>query len=73
MPSNSPPPALATIGLVAARLRVPVHRVEYVLRTRPSIHAKARAAGARCFDEAAIARIRHELNAIEARRGITHD
>lgn len=66
-------PRLATVGEVARRLNVPHHRIEYVLRSRPHIQPRARAGGARCFDDAAIAQIRHELNGIEARRGEPHD
>ena len=60
-------PKLATVGEVAKLLNVALHRVEYVLRSRPHIRPRATAAGARCFDDVAIARIRHELNAIDAR------
>lgn len=68
--SNSVP-QLATIGQVARILNVPVHRVEYILRTRLSIQPRARAGCARCFDEAAIALIREQLERIEQihRRG----
>ena len=61
-------PKLATIGEIARLMNVPSHRVEYILRTRPSIRPRAVAAGARCFDDDAIAQVRHELNAIDARR-----
>lgn len=61
-------PRLATVGKLALLLRVPVHRIQYVLRTRPHIRPRARAGGIRCFDDDAIAEIRHELNAIDARR-----
>ncbi len=61
-------PKLATIGEVAKLLDVPPHRIEYVLRTRPHIRPRAMAAGVRCFDDDAIAQIRHELNSIDARR-----
>ena len=63
------PPRLATIGEVARLLRVPPRRIEYVLRSRPHIRPRATAGGARCFDDDAIAQIRHELNLIDARRG----
>ncbi len=61
-------PKLATIGEVVKLLDVSPHRIEYVLRTRPHIRPRAMAAGVRCFDDGAIAQIRHELNAIAARR-----
>lgn len=62
-------PRLATVGEIAEMLRVPVRRIEYVLRTRRHIRPRATAGGCRCFDDEAIAEIRHELNAIDARRG----
>lgn len=61
-------PRLATIGEIASALDVRVHQVEYILRTRPHIRPRATAGTARCFDDAAIAAIRHEVNAIAARR-----
>lgn len=61
-------PRLATIGEVAKLLGQPLHRIEYVLRSRPHITPRATAGGARCFDDEAIAQIRHELNSIDARR-----
>lgn len=60
---------LATLGEVARLLNVPPHRIEYILRSRPHIRPRALAAGARCFDDDALAQIRHELNAIDAKRG----
>ncbi len=64
---NRSVPKLATVGEVAKLLNVPLHRVEYVLRTRPHIRPRATAGAARCYDDAAIAAMRHELNAIDAR------
>jgi DNA-binding transcriptional MerR regulator len=61
-------PRLATVGEVAKLLRVPLHRIEYILRSRPHIKPKATAGGARCFGDDAIAQIRHELNSIDARQ-----
>lgn len=51
---------LNTIGEVASRLVVPLHRVAYIVRTRkiPS----ERLGLYRVFDEAAVARIREELS-----------
>ena len=63
-----PVPKLATIGEVAKLLNVPHHRIEYVLRSRPHIRPRATAAGVRCFDDDAIAQIRHALNSADARR-----
>ena len=70
--SKPTPTKLATVGEVAKRLNVPVHRIEYVISSRPHIRARAIAGAARCFDDEAIAQIRHELAAIDARRlGVT--
>jgi DNA-binding transcriptional MerR regulator len=65
----STPPRLNTVGTIARDLRVPVHRVRYVLETRPYIRPAALAANTRLFDQHAVAQIRHALSAIEARRG----
>lgn len=65
---TSLPPVLDTSGHLAAKLDVPVHRIVYVIRTR-HIPPAAFAGRLRLFDRAAVARIRYELNAIDARRG----
>jgi hypothetical protein len=67
-------PSLLTSGRIAATLGVPLHRVQHVLATRPYIAPSARAGTLRLFDNVAVAQIRHELNAIDARRakGVTH-
>lgn len=62
-------PKLVTPGRVADTLGAPLHRVLYILRTRPHIRPSARAGTLRLFDSHGIAMIRHELNAIDARRG----
>tara|TARA_E500000318_G_C3555800_1_gene211028 strand:+ start:1346 stop:1567 length:222 start_codon:yes stop_codon:yes gene_type:complete len=59
---------LRTPGVLAADLDVPLHRVLYVLRTRTHIAPSARAGRLRLYDREAVALIRHELNAIDARR-----
>lgn len=64
-----PLPRLATIGEVARLLGQPIHRIEYLMRSRRHITPRATAGCARCFDDEAIAQIRHELNVIDARRG----
>jgi len=58
---------LITPGVIARELGVPLHRVLYVLRSR-DIEPVARAGTLRLYDNAAIARVRHELNAIDARK-----
>ncbi len=62
------PPKLVTVGVIAAELGMPVERVCRVLRARPHITPSAYAGYVRLFDNAAIAQVRHELNAIDARR-----
>lgn len=62
------PPSLITPGRIAADLRQPLHRVTHVLSTRPHIRPAALAGRIRLYRESAIAQVRHELNAIDARR-----
>jgi DNA-binding transcriptional MerR regulator len=58
-----------TVGEIARRLRVPVHAIEYIIRTR-GIEPVSRAGNARVFTEADISHIASELKRIEAdRRG----
>jgi len=64
-------PRLRTPGVIAANLGEPLHRVLYVLRTRNHIKPAARAGRLRLYDREAVAMIRHELTAIDARRGET--
>jgi hypothetical protein len=61
-------PSLLTPGRIAAELGVPLPRVLYVLGTRAHIRPAARAGTLRLFSREAIPLIRHELNAIDARR-----
>jgi hypothetical protein len=61
-------PTLITPGVIASELGVPLHRVLHVLRTRAHIKPSARAGTLRLFDRHAVAMVRHELNAIDARR-----
>jgi hypothetical protein len=61
-------PHLITPGVIAAELRVPLHRVLHVLATRAHIRPSARAGTLRLYDRRAVAMVRHELNAIDARR-----
>lgn len=58
---------LRTPGVLAADLDVPLHRVLYILQTRAHIRPSARAGRLRLYDREALALIRHELNAIDAR------
>ena len=61
-------PQLVTVGVIAAELAVSVERVCRILRARPHIRPCAYAGNIRSFDNAGIAQVRHELNAIDARR-----
>ncbi len=61
-------PRLRTAGVIAAELAVPLHRVLHVLRTRKHIQPTARAGTLRLYESQAVAQVRHELNAIDARR-----
>ena len=62
-------PSLLTPGRVAERLGVPLHRVQYVLRSRGrTIRPVARAGRLRLYNLGAVERVRRELASIEARR-----
>jgi len=62
-------PRFRTPGVLATILGEPLHRVLYVLRTRLHIRPAARAGRLRLYDRDSLALIRHELNAMDARRG----
>ena len=62
-------PSLLTPGRIAEQLGVSLPRVTYVLATRRHIQPSARAGCLRLFDRHAVSQVRHELNAIDARRG----
>jgi hypothetical protein len=70
MPSQptSPVPHLITVGVIASELGEPLHRVARILSTRPHIQPTARAGTLRLYDRRAVALVRQELNAIDARR-----
>jgi hypothetical protein len=61
-------PKLITPGVIATELDVPLHRILHVLATRQHIRPAARAGTLRLYDRRAVAMVRHELNAIDARR-----
>lgn len=61
-------PKLVTAARIAGDLGVPLHRVRHVLATRQHILPAALAGQTRLYRSAAIAQVRHELNAIDARR-----
>ena len=59
---------LLTRGRIAEKLGESVARVTYILATRPHIRPSALAGNVRLFDNQALAQVRHELHAIDARR-----
>jgi len=61
-------PRLITSGVIAAELGQPRHRVKRILTSRGDIRPAAVAGRTRLYHAATIARVRHELNAIDARR-----
>jgi hypothetical protein len=61
-------PQLRTPGVIAAELGAPLSRVLHILRTRRHIRPIGRAGTLRLYDRRAVAMVRHELNAIDARR-----
>lgn len=61
-------PKLLTPGIIANEVGAPLHRVLRVLVTRPHIRPAARAGIIRLYHRDAVALVRHELNAIDARR-----
>jgi len=58
---------LGTTGLLASELGVSIHQVLYIIKSR-EIKPAAYAGHIRLYDQEGIALIRHELNAIAARR-----
>lgn len=61
---------LLTPGRIATELAEPLHRIQYILLTRPHIRPRARAGILRLFDRQAVAMVRHELNAIDAKKSL---
>ncbi len=57
-------PVLSTVGIIARRLRMPLHRIEYVISSR-NIQPDGMAGNARVFSDAAVARIKSELQRID--------
>lgn len=57
-----------TTGRIAQQLGQPLHRIQYVLRTRPHIRPRAMAGRMRVYDEAGLAAIRAELARIDDRQ-----
>lgn len=69
MTTKQQAPTLITTGVIAHELGEPLHRILHVLKTRKEIYPAARAGTLRLYDRAAVARVRHEINAMDARRG----
>lgn len=68
MKQVSDPPRLRTPGVIAQELGEPLSRVQYILRTRHYIRPAAIAGRLRLYDLRAVAMVRHECHAIDARR-----
>ena len=62
---------LLTVGVIAHRLSVPVHRVEYAIRSR-NIRPRGRAGNARVFTEADLRRIVVSLHCTDQERDGEH-
>jgi len=71
--SDKTVPNLLTPGKIALELKMPLHRVHYILNNRKHIVPLARAGGIRLYDRKVIAQVRHELHSIDARRGCDHE
>jgi hypothetical protein len=61
-------PQLITPRRIADDVGVSINRVLHVLATRPHIQPAALAGAIRLYRENAIAMVRHEIHAIDARR-----
>lgn len=61
-------PHLPTVGEISRRTGAPVHRIEYVIRSR-DIQPAGRAGNLRVFTEADVQHIASELQRIDADRG----
>ncbi|HEY7313864.1 MAG TPA: MerR family transcriptional regulator [Gemmataceae bacterium] len=62
-----PAPTMPTVGEIARRLAEPVHRIEYILRTR-NIRPAGIAGNSRVYAEEDVERIAAELQGIDARK-----
>ncbi|MCL2640343.1 MAG: hypothetical protein FWD53_05820 [Phycisphaerales bacterium] len=62
------PPKLITPGVIAAELGTPLHRILRILATRQHIQPSARAGTLRLYSKDAVAMVRHELSAQDARK-----
>ena len=68
-------PKLVTPGVIAAEIGAPLHRVLYVLSTRPAIRPVARAGTIRVYDRMAVTQVGFQLRFMDAgrrrRRGVS--
>lgn len=64
---NPEVPSLITSGVIAAMLSDERHRVKRILATRADLRPVAVAGRTRLYRPEVVARVRHELNAIDAR------
>lgn len=67
--SSTNVPILLTPGIIARQLDEPLHRVLYVLATRPHIAPSARAGRLRLYSKENVVQISDALKAIDARFG----
>lgn len=63
-----PVPVQPTVGEIARRTGYPIHKIEYVIRSR-HIAPSGRAGNSLIYSEQAVERIASELCRIEAERG----
>ncbi len=61
-------PILTTAETIAAELGVSLRRVQRVLAARPHIRPAALAGTTLVYHRSSVAMVRHELNALDARR-----
>jgi hypothetical protein len=59
---------IVSLGEIARRLDVPIHRVEYVIRTR-SVKPTLIAGGRHFYSEGSVQRIGSEIKRIDKERG----
>lgn len=61
-------PHLITASVIAAKLGAPLHRVQHILATRRHIQVAALAGRTRLYAKVAIAQVRYQLTAMDAKR-----
>jgi len=64
-------PSAATVGEIARRLGEPLHRIEYVIRTR-GLKPEFRAGHAGIYSEGDVQYIAAELRRIDQEKGVNH-